>query len=80
MNKPIRLRITSHTCEGNVTYLIIHHRRVSYLNRSGDKMKFKSLAPGSIELQFHLEDAVDAQEAHQVLQQHLGKNRAVEVL
>ena len=63
MSAPIRLKIKSKTCEGNVCYIVVRNRRVDCFSRKLTRHPLSSMTDDAAELKFALEDATDSQVA-----------------
>lgn len=77
MTTPIRIKITSNTCAGNVQYLTIRNRRAQLFNAECKKLPLSQICAKSTELMFALEDATDSDSALKAIQKHCGKTKEV---
>lgn len=67
MTTPIRIKITSKTCETNVSYLVIKGGRVTLLSASAKRLPISQLGDNLVETLFKLEDAKTANDAIKAL-------------
>lgn len=83
MKKPIRLRITSKTCETNKIYLQLHAGRygmtVRCFSRGYVKQHVSGLTNEATELTFALEDCESAEQAKDVAGRFC-KNKTIEIV
>ncbi len=79
MTEPIRIKITSKTCETNVSYLVLKNGRVTLLNASAKRMPIQQLGENLTETLFKLEDAKTPNEALAALDGSV-KNKVFKVL